>query len=86
MNTSQELTPQEYLSAFKTFVKKQIGTLLENYYTSTKQSQKIFLDSALDFFVEMKQIGTVSSIENIYVKILHFLFNDIEVLNEVSNF
>lgn len=67
-----------YLGAFKEYVKKSLGDLLVNYYTKTKQSQKFFLDATLDFFVESPQ-DLVSS----FVKLLHYLYNDLELLSEI---
>jgi len=81
-----ELKTQEsfnYLTTFQSYVKKSFITLLTNYFTKTRQSQKIFLDSTLDFFVEMKSNESNGVLDAFYVKLLHFLYNDNEFLSEV---
>lgn len=73
----------DYLATIKSYVKKSFISLLTNYFTKTRQSQKIFLDSTLDFFVEMKSNESSDVLDTSYVKLLHFLYNDNEFLSEV---
>lgn len=79
-----DLTQLDYLSTFKAYVKKSLGELLTNYFTKTKKSQQVFLDSMLDFFVEMKLVDTTSLLDTVYVKLVHYLYNDADFLNEVG--
>lgn len=76
----------DYLQSIKTQLKK-YDPILKNYYTRSRQSQKLFLSSYLDFFIETKlkvKINNVvtSFIDAYYVKLLHYLYNDCDFLNE----
>jgi len=73
-----------YLKTFKSYIQDLLKDLLVNYYTKTKKSQKIFLDATLDYFVEIKSADSLSILDADYVRIIHFLYNDVEVLDEVE--
>ena len=83
----------DYLAAIKTHATK-YTTLLENYFKKNRKSQRIFLNSYMDFFVQtafrlpakqqqQQQVETPLDFINAYcVKVLHFLYNDCEFLSE----
>lgn len=77
-----QLASFKYLEAFKDQIKKQTS-LFENYYKRTKKSQFEFLNSHMEFFVEMStKIGSNQFIDVNYVKTLHYLFNEYDFLNQ----
>ena len=69
----------DYLSVIKQQIQKGLGFLCKNYYTKTKQSQKIFLNALLDFFVEASPVCNVSLLDACYVKLVHYLYDDEKV-------
>lgn len=80
LNASSSSSQLNYLEALKPLLKKQI-TVLQNYYTKTKQSQRIFLNSLLDFFIETKLDKTsaaTSFLDAYLVKTLHFMFDSFD--------
>jgi len=73
-----------YLKTFKAYIQDLLKDLLVNYFTKTKKSQKIFLDATLDYFVEIKRANTLSNLDADYARLIHFLYNDVELLDEVD--
>ena len=74
------------MEAFKDQFKKNTSlfeSLFENYYKRTKKSQFEFLNSHIEFSVEMSsKIGSNQFIDVNYVKTLHYLFNEYDFLNQ----
>jgi len=69
----------DYLTVIKQQIQKGLGYLCKNYYTKTKQSQKIFLNALLDFFVEASPVNNVNLLDTCYVKLVHYLYDDEKV-------
>jgi translation initiation factor eIF-2B subunit epsilon len=66
----------DYLTVIKAQIQRALGYLFKNYYTKKKQTQKIFLNALLDFFVELKPLNNVNLIDTVFVKLVHYLYND----------
>ena len=69
----------DYLTSVKSQIQKSFSYLFKNYFTKTKQSQKIFLNAFLDFFVEAKPVNSVSLLDTVYLKLMHYLYTDDKV-------
>jgi translation initiation factor eIF-2B subunit epsilon len=71
----------EYLTVLKAQLEKNLA-ILQNYHTTTKQSQKIFLDSMMDFFIESKLNSNYTTktgfLDAYFAKVAHYLYNDCE--------
>ncbi len=82
-NTSN--TPQfNYVDALKPLILTQVP-ILQNYYTKTKQSQRIFLNGMLDFFVETRLNASASAIAFLdanLLKTIHYMFNECDFLSD----
>ncbi|CAF0972451.1 unnamed protein product [Brachionus calyciflorus] len=74
----------DYLTSLKSYLKKFI-LIIQNYYTKTKQSQRIFLNALQDFFIETRAHSDQapnSFLDANYVKAIHYMYNDLEILDE----
>jgi hypothetical protein len=77
----------DYLEQIKSLSKKLLH-LIKNYYLEeNKQSQMIFLDSLTEFVLKEKPLVNakdeqISFVNAIYVKMLHYFFNELGFLNE----
>lgn len=76
----------DYLTMIKSQLKK-YTSLLQNYFIKSRQSQKMFLSSYLDFFIDTKfklKLNNVITtfIDSYYVKLLHYLYQECDFLNE----
>lgn len=85
LNEQQEaLKNFNYLKSLEIYLKN-LAPVIENYFTKTKQSQRLFLDSAQDFFISTKlhsdQVQN-AFMDLYYVKTLHHMFNECEFLDE----
>lgn len=73
-----------YLDDVKVYSKRLLP-VIENYFTKTSQSQMLFLDSLLNFVLteklEVNGKG-VNLVDNIFVKMLHYFFNELAFLHE----
>lgn len=73
-----------YLKSLELYLKNLAG-VIENYFTKTKQSQRLFLDSVQDFFINTKlHLDQVQNafLDLYYVKTLHYMFNEGQFLDE----
>ena len=82
--------PFDYLTVIRTQLKRSFALVLENFYTNTKQSQKILLNAMLDFFLESKAIKlgneaavVLNLLDVAFVKLMHYMYNELELLSEV---
>lgn len=66
----------DYLAVLKQQFVKAFGKLCANYFTSTKKSQRIFLDAMLDYFLETKPVNNVNLLDTVYLKLVNYLYND----------
>lgn len=76
-----------YLTSFKEYIlkNKQPLEIIKNYYTKTKQSQRMFLNSLQDFFIETKLYldqQDKAFLDSFYVKTIHFLYDDCDFLSD----
>lgn len=84
--SSDQVTKLDYLNVLKIQLKKNTS-LLKNYHTKTKQSQKILLDAVHEFFIEspfnMSNYGSkFGFLDACYAKLMHYFYNDCEILND----
>ncbi|RNA07951.1 Translation initiation factor eIF-2B subunit epsilon [Brachionus plicatilis] len=74
----------DYLKSLKVYLEK-LAPVIENYFTKTKQSQRLFLESLQDFFLNTKlhsDQAPNSFLDTYYVKTLLHMFNECEFLDE----
>jgi hypothetical protein len=78
-------TPQfNYVESLKPLLLTQVP-ILQNYYTKTKQSQRLFLNGMLDFFLETKlnpAATNVSFLDANLIKTIHYMFNECDFLSD----
>ena len=75
----------DYIKTIQSQVNKTCS-FFENYFKNSKKSQRIFVDSMFDFFIEAKPVKLENSelnlLETSFVRVLHYLYNDFEFLSE----